>query len=130
MCFLLLTGPAACPGSLIGSQVTGSPQPLPASLAWSVWEGMSGTVVFATDSHDGEQAVGVITTHHRPEAEESALTIVPITAATGPPTAEEWWRQLGVIDPDALPVQPPLSVAAQRRSRLSGGGRSSTLATG
>jgi hypothetical protein len=48
---------------------------------------------------------------------------VPITAAAGLPTAEEWWRQLGVVDPDALPVQPPLSVAAQRRSFINLGYR-------
>ena len=104
---------------LLSLQVTSTPQPLPASLAGSAWEGMSGAVVFATDPHDGEQAVGVVTTHHRPEG-ESALTVVPITAVAGLPTAAQWWHQLGVADPDALPVLPPLSAADQRRSRLTG----------
>ena len=104
---------------LLALQVTSTPQPLPTSLAGSAWEGMSGAVVFGTDPHGGEQAVGVITTHHRPEG-ESALTVVPVTAVAGLPTAVQWWHQLGVADPDALPVQPPLSAAAQQRSRLSG----------
>ena len=45
---------------LLSLQVTSTPQPLPASLAGSAWEGMSGAVVFATDPHDGELAVGVV----------------------------------------------------------------------
>ena len=90
---------------LLSLQVTSTPQPLPASLAGSAWEGMSGAVVFATDPHDGEQAIGVVSTHHRPEG-ESALTVVPITAVAGLPAAEDWWHQLGVADPDALPVLP------------------------
>ena len=71
---------------LLALQVTSTPRPLPASLAGSAWEGMSGAVVFATDPDDGEQAVGVITTHHRPEG-ESALTVVPVTAVARLPTA-------------------------------------------
>ncbi len=90
---------------LFSFQVTSTPRSLPASLAGSEWEGMSGAVVFATDSHDGALAVGVVTAHHRPEG-ESALAVVPITAAAGVPTAAQWWRQLGVPDPDALPVLP------------------------
>ena len=104
---------------LLSLQVTSTPQPLPASLAGSAWEGMSGAVVFATDPDGGEQAVGVITTHHRPEG-ESALTVVPITALAGLPAAADWWHQLGVADPDTLPVLPPPSAADQRRSRLAG----------
>ena len=100
---------------LLSLQVTSTPQPLPASLAGSEWEGMSGAVVFATDAHDGEQAVGVISTHHRPEG-ESALTVVPITAVAGLPAAEEWWQQLGVADPGALPVLP------QQRAQAGPGG--------
>ena len=103
---------------LLSLQVTSTPQPLPASLAGSAWEGMSGAVVSA-DPHDGEQAIGVITTHHRPEG-ESALTLVPITAIAGLPTAPQWWHQLWVADPDALAVLPPPSVADQQRSRLTG----------
>ena len=61
---------------LLSLQVTSTPQPLPASLAGSAWEGMSGAVVFATDPDGGELAVGVITVHRRPEG-ESALTLVP-----------------------------------------------------
>ena len=45
---------------LLSLQVTSTPQPLPASLAGSAWEGMSGAVVFATDPHGGELAVGVV----------------------------------------------------------------------
>ena len=106
---------------LLALQVTSTPQPLPAALTGSAWEGMSGAVAFATDPDDGEQAVGVVSTHHRPEG-ESALTVAPITAVAGLPTAVQWWRQLGVADPDALPglPRPPSPVASQRRSRLAG----------
>jgi hypothetical protein len=90
---------------LLSLQVTSTPQTSPASLAGSAWEGMSGAVVFVTDPHDGDQAVGVVTTHHRAEG-ESALTVVPITAVSGLLTKAQWWQQLGVSDPDALPVLP------------------------
>ena len=102
--------------------MTSTPQPVSASLAGSAWEGMSGAVVFASDPHDSQQAVGVITTHHRPEG-ESALTVVPVTAVAGLPTAVQWWHQLGVRNPDALTVLPrqASSVADQQRSRLTGG---------
>src|SRR5262245_26025556 len=104
---------------LLVLQVRSTPQPVPASLAGSAWEGMSGAVVFATDLGLGELAVGVITVHHRPEG-ESALTVVPVTALARTLAAGEWWRQLGVDDSGALPVQPQLSVTGQRRSRLAG----------
>ena len=105
---------------LLSLQVTSSPQPLPASLAGSAWEGMSGAVVFAGGLHGGEQvAVGAISTHHGVEG-ESELTAVPITAVAGLATAAQWWHQLGVADPEALSALPPLSVADQRRSRLTG----------
>ena len=69
----------------------------------SAWEGMSGAVVFAADAHDGEQAaVGVISTHHRPEG-ESALTVVPVTAVAELAAAATWWQQFGVPGPDTLP---------------------------
>ena len=77
-----------------------------ASLTGSAWEGMSGAVVFAADAHDGEQAaVGVISTHHRPEG-ESALTVVPVTAVAELAAAARWWQQFGVPGPDTLPVLP------------------------
>ena len=101
---------------LLVLQVSSDPKP---SLAGSAWEGMSGAVVFATDVPGGEQAVGVISAHHPPEG-ESALTVVPITAVAGLPAAARWWHLLEVPDPDGLPVQPPLSVADQQRSRLTG----------
>ena len=104
---------------LLTLEVTSNPRPLPASVAGSEWEGMSGAVVFANDARYGEQAIGVVSTHHRAEG-ESALTVVPIASVAGLPTSLQWWQQLGVTDPDALPVQPPLSAAAQQRSRLSG----------
>ncbi len=104
---------------LLVLQVTNSPQPLPILLAGSPWEGMSGAVVFAADADNRQQAVGVITTHHRPEG-ESALTVVPVTAVAQLSAAEQWWRQLRVVRPGALPIHPPLSAAAQRQSRLSG----------
>ena len=67
---------------------------------------MSGAVVFAADAHDGEQAaVGVISAHHPPEG-ESALTVVPVTAVADLAAAAEWWQQLGVAGPGALPVLP------------------------
>ena len=104
---------------LLSLQVTSTPWPLPASLAGSAWEGMSGAVVFAPDVDVGELAVGVIALHHRPEG-ESALTVVPITALAGVPAAVDWWRLLGVADPGMLPVHPPLGVSDQLRSRLAG----------
>ena len=62
--------------------------------------------MFAADAHDGEQAaVGVISTHHRPEG-ESALTVVPVTAVAELAAAAEWWQQFGVPGPGALPVLP------------------------
>jgi hypothetical protein len=91
---------------LLSLQVTSTPRSLPASLAGSEWEGMSGAVVFAADAHDGEQAaVGVISAHHPPEG-ESAPTVVPITAAGDLAAAPAWWQQLGVAGPGALPVLP------------------------
>ena len=104
---------------LLSLQVTSAPRPLPASLAGSAWEGMSGAVVFATDSDAGELVVGIVAMHHRPEG-ESALTVVPITALGGLPAGVDWWRRLEVADPDMLPALPPLSVSDERRSRLAG----------
>jgi WD40 repeat protein len=104
---------------LLALQVTSTPQPVPASLAGSAWEGMSGAVVFATDPDGGELALGVITTHHRPEG-ESALTVVPVTALAGLAAAADWWHLLGVAGPDTLPALPPPSAADERRSRLAG----------
>ena len=40
---------------LLSLQVTSTPQPLPASLAGSAWEGMSGAVVFAADPDGGSR---------------------------------------------------------------------------
>ena len=77
---------------------------------------MSGAVVFAAGAHDGKQkAVGVISTHHRPEG-KSALTVVPITAVADLAAAAEWWQQFGVVSPDALPILP--RQRAQRGSVL------------
>ena len=91
---------------LLSLQVTSTPRALPASLAGSEWEGMSGAVVFAADDRDGEQAaVGVISAHHPPEG-GSALTVVPVTAAADLAAAAQWWQQLGVAGPGALPVVP------------------------
>ena len=91
---------------LLSLQVTSTPRAVPASLAGSEWEGMSGAVVFAADAHDGEQAaVGVISAHHPPEG-ESALTVVPVTAVGDLAAAAAWWQQLGVAGPGALPVLP------------------------
>ena len=114
----ILTGGKLRAG-LLALQVTSHPQPPPASLGGSAWEGMSGAVVFATGSSGCQQALGVISAHHRPEG-ESALTVVPITAVAGLPTAVQWWQRLGVAEPGMLPTQPPLSVADHQRSRLSG----------
>ena len=102
---------------LLSLQVTSTPRSSPAPPAGSAWEGMSGAVAFATDSDGGEQvAVGVVSTHHLPEG-QSALTVVPITAIAGLPSADHWWHRLGVTDPDALPVLPrqASSVAGQQR---------------
>jgi uncharacterized protein YidB (DUF937 family) len=101
---------------LLSLQVTSIPQPLPASLGGSAWEGMSGTVVFATDPDDGELAVGIVSMHHRPEG-QSALTVVPVTAFAGLPAAARWWHRLGVTGLDALPVLPRQAspVAGQQR---------------
>ena len=97
---------------LLALLVSSAPERLPAGLAGSVWEGMSGAVVFAADSDEGELAVGVVSTHHRAEG-GSALTVVPITAVAGLPAAARWWHPLGVTD-----LQLP--VAGQQRSRLTG----------
>ena len=87
-------------------QVTSAPQPLPESVAGSEWEGMSGAVVFAADAPGGQQvALGVVSTHHRPEG-ESALTVVPITVIAGLVSAGQWWQQLGVAGPGELPALP------------------------
>src|SRR5262249_8887107 len=75
-------------------------------------------------ANDGEPAaVGVISTHHRLEG-ESVLTVVPITAIAGLAAAAEWWKQLGVPGPSALPALPQQraqtrSVLAAQRDRLS-----------
>jgi WD40 repeat protein len=103
---------------LLSLLVTSTPQSSP-SLTGSEWEGMSGAVVFATVPDVGELVVGVITMHHRAEG-ESALTLGPITAIAGLPTAAQWWQQLGVADPETLLVLPPHSAAEQLRSRLTG----------
>jgi WD40 repeat protein len=106
---------------LLSLQITTPPQPIPAALGGSPWEGMSGAVVFATDPQGGEQAVGVITMHHPPEG-AAALTISPISALAGLLTARDWWRHLEVRALEALPVLPPepLSAGGQLRSRLAG----------
>jgi WD40 repeat protein len=106
---------------LLSLQVTSAPAPPPASLAGSAWDGMSGSVVFATGPDGGDRAIGVITAHHRTEG-ESALTVVPITAVAGLLTAPRWWQQLGVTDPESLTILPlpPSSVTVQRSSRLTG----------
>ena len=92
----------------------GDQHPVRPSLTGSAWEGMSGAVVFAADAHDGEQAaVGVISTHHRPEG-ESALTVVPVTAVAELAAAARWWQQFGVPGPDTLPVLPRQRAQAGR----------------
>jgi Trypsin-like peptidase domain/Tetratricopeptide repeat len=90
---------------LLSLQVTSAPRPLPASLAGSEWEGMSGAVVFATDPHYGELALGVVSAHHRPEG-ESALTVVPVDAVARVQQAALWRERLGTPAPDRLPVVP------------------------
>ncbi len=90
---------------LLSLQVTSTPQPLPTPLAASEWEGMSGAVVFAADARDGDRAIGVVSTHHRPEG-PSTLVVVPVTAIDRLPMGVRWWRQLGVPGLDALSVVP------------------------
>ena len=90
---------------LLPLQVTSTPQPLPTPLTGSEWEGISGAVVFAADARDGDRAIGVISTHHRPEG-PSALVVVPVTAIDKLPMGVQWWRQLGVPGLDALSVVP------------------------
>ena len=87
---------------LLSLQVTSTPS---AALVGSAWEGMSGAVVFAADTHDEQAAVGVISTHHQLE-DESALTVVPVTAVAELPAAARWWRQFGVPDPGSLLILP------------------------
>ena len=105
---------------LLGLQVSSNPEPL-VPLSGSAWAGMSGAVVFATGVPGGELAVGVVSTHHLPEG-GSALTIVPITAVAGLPTAAQWWHQLGVTEPDgpAFLPQQDSRAAGQQGSRLTG----------
>jgi ribosomal protein L10 len=90
---------------LLSLQVTIAPRPLPTSVAGSEWEGMSGAVVFATDPQRGELAVGVVSTHHRPEG-ESALAVAPIAVIADLPAAAEWQQRLAVTGPAAWPVLP------------------------
>ena len=90
---------------LLSLQVTSTPQPLPIPLAGSGWEGMSGAVVFAADARDGDRAIGVVSTHHRPEG-PSALVVVPVTAIDRLPAGARWWRHLGVPGPGVLSVVP------------------------
>ena len=101
----------------ISLQVTSGPAPV--VLTGSAWEGMSGALVFATDPHYGELAVGVIALHHQTEG-QSALTLVPIVALAGLPAAADWWHLLGVADSHTLPVLPRPSAADERSSRLAG----------
>jgi len=89
---------------LLSLQVTTTPQ-TSVALAGSSWAGMSGAVAFAADPYDGQQAIGVVTTHHRAEG-ESALTVVPITAVAGQSARAQWCHLLGVPDPDALLLLP------------------------
>ncbi len=104
---------------LLALQVTSSPQPLPDSPTEPAWQGMSGAVVFATDAQLGELALGVVALHHRPEG-ESALTVVPIIAVARLAAAADWWQQLGVADPDGLPIHPLPSASDERSSLLAG----------
>ena len=108
---------------LLSLQVTSTPQPLPAPLAGSEWEGMSGAVVFTADSRDGDRAIGVVSTHHRPEG-PSALVVVPVTAIDRLPMGARWWRRLGVPDPDTLSVVPRQAslVAEQQQTWPAGTG--------
>ena len=79
--------------------------------------------MFAADAPEGEQAaVGVISTHHRPEG-ESALTVVPVTAVAELVAAAMWWRQFGVPGPDTLPVLPPQRTPAGLVRPTSAAGR-------
>jgi hypothetical protein len=66
---------------------------------------MSGAVVFAADPDGGDRAIGVVSTHHRPEG-PSTLVVVPVTAIDRLPMGVRWWRQLGVPGLDALSVVP------------------------
>src|SRR5262249_19073492 len=110
---------------LLSLQVTIAPQPLPASVIGSEWEGMSGAVVFTTDPREGELAVGVVSTHHRPEG-ESALAVAPITAIADLPTVAEWQQRLGVPGPAVWPVLPrqptPQARPPARLGRRAAGG--------
>ena len=105
---------------LLSLQVTTNPS---ASLTGSAWEGMSGAVVFAADAHDDDQAaVGVISTHHRPEG-ESALTVVPVTAVAELAAAARWWQRFGVPGPDVLPILPRQRAQAGLARPTSAAGR-------
>jgi hypothetical protein len=96
---------------LLSLQVSSTPRSLPNSMEESEWAGMSGAVVFATDSEGRDYALGVISVHHRPEG-KSALTIVPITALIDLPTAAQWWRRLVIADPAELVSLPRAAAAA------------------
>ena len=96
---------------LLSLQVASTPQALSTPLGRSEWEGMSGAVVFASDSPDNDRVVGVISTHHRPEG-ESALTVMPVTAIGRLPAPGQWWHRLGVPDQGALSVLPRQTASA------------------
>ena len=82
-------------------------QPLPAggvALAESAWSGMSGAALIA-----GGYLVGVVA-EHAARRGASDITIAPLALlddpARAPANAPDWWREMGIGDPAALPRLP------------------------
>ncbi|MFB7248999.1 hypothetical protein CW362_40900 [Streptomyces populi] len=72
----------------------------------SQWQGMSGAVVFASDRHYGDLAVGIVVEHGLDEG-PSALTVLPFSAIDGLEQGQQTtvWELLGA-SADTLPVLP------------------------
>ncbi|MEV5205665.1 serine protease [Streptomyces sp. NPDC053720] len=88
---------------LLRLQVTDTPSGV---REGSQWQGLSGAVVFASDRHHGDLAVGLVIEHGLDEG-PSALTVLPFTAIDdlGQEQRTRVWELLGA-SMDALPVLP------------------------
>ncbi|MEU6578311.1 serine protease [Streptomyces sp. NPDC046805] len=88
---------------LLRLQVTDTPSGV---REGSQWQGLSGAVVFASDRHYGDLAVGLVVEHGLDEG-PSALTVLPFTAIDDLDQEQRTrvWELLGA-SMDALPVLP------------------------
>lgn len=98
---------------LLTLSVTRAPRDID-NLSQSQWQGMSGALVFS-DQH----AVGLVTEHNIP-AGSNSLTISPFSLLDGCEDAADWWRLLGVKNPNSLLVLPSATqpISDKRENRL------------